>query len=242
MSFEKQLYTVYVFAKLNTRRFFRDRLAIFFGILFPLIFLSIFGAISGGSRDISFRVALINESDSAFARQFSDELSKSSTFKVDKTLHSVDAAREKMARSQLDATIVLPKDFGAVKPGQTMPSGQAEVRYTQNNASAGQTLTSALQAQFKGVNAKLVNAPEPYTAVGKESNERSLTRFDYTFAGLLGFAIIGMGIFGPINVFPELKKQGILRRLHTTPIRVWQYFVSTMIAQSIIGQDRIALG
>jgi ABC-2 type transport system permease protein len=44
-----------------------------------------------------------------------------------------------------------------------------------------------------------------------------------------------MGIFGPINVFPELKKQGILRRLHTTPLRVWQYFTSTMIAQAIIG-------
>ena len=44
-----------------------------------------------------------------------------------------------------------------------------------------------------------------------------------------------MGIFGPINVFPELKKQGILRRLHTTPIRVWQYFLSTALSQAIIG-------
>jgi ABC-2 type transport system permease protein len=52
---------------------------------------------------------------------------------------------------------------------------------------------------------------------------------------LLGFSIIGMGIFGPVNVFPELKKQGILRRLHTTPLRVWQYFMSTAISQAIVG-------
>jgi ABC-2 type transport system permease protein len=32
-----------------------------------------------------------------------------------------------------------------------------------------------------------------------------------------------------------LKKQGILRRLHTTPLRVWQYFLSTMLSQAILG-------
>jgi ABC-2 type transport system permease protein len=38
-----------------------------------------------------------------------------------------------------------------------------------------------------------------------------------------------------MNVFPELKKMGILRRLHTTPLRVWQYFLSTMMGQAVTG-------
>jgi ABC-2 type transport system permease protein len=58
---------------------------------------------------------------------------------------------------------------------------------------------------------------------------------------LLGFSIIGLGIFGPVNVFPELKKQGILRRLHTTPLRVWQYFTANMISQAVVGLMSIAL-
>lgn len=68
-----------------------------------------------------------------------------------------------------------------------------------------------------------------------------MSSFDYAFAGLLGFAIIGMGIFGPVNVFPELKKMGILRRLSTTTIRVWQYFLSTMIGQAAIGLISLAV-
>src|SRR5207244_7338851 len=56
-----------------------------------------------------------------------------------------------------------------------------------------------------------------------------------TFTGLLGFAVLGSGIFGPINIFPELKKMGILRRLHTTPLRVWQYFLSVMLGNAVIG-------
>lgn len=239
---KRALYTVYVFAKLNTRRFFRDRLAIFFGILFPLIFLFVFGGISGGKNHVvSFNVALINQSDSAFSRQFASELKSSKVFKVDKAITTQSAAEDKMAKSQLDAMIILPKSFGVVQPGQSYPSGQAQVIYTQNNASAGQTLTSLLQQQFKGINTRFIKAPEPFTASGDQINKKSLTQFDYTFAGLLGFSIIGLGIFGPVNVFPELKKQGILRRLHTTPLKVWQYFTATMISQAIIGLISLAV-
>jgi len=234
---------VQVFSRLNTRRFFRDRLALFFGILFPLIFLFVFGGISGGSKNnnVSFRVAVINESHSAFAQQFSHQLSTSKTFKINKDATTLATAKDKMAKSQVDATIVLPADFGTVKPGQNYPSGEAKVLYSQNSVSAGQTLTTVLEGEFKRVNAKFVSTQQPFTAVGQQLNEKSLTSFDYTFAGLLGFSIVGLGIFGPVNVFPELKKQGILRRLHTTPLKVWQYFTSTMISQAIIGLISLAI-
>jgi ABC-2 type transport system permease protein len=107
--------------------------------------------------------------------------------------------------------------------------------YTQNNAQSGQALGSVLEAQFKQINAQFVNVNMPFTVKTEQLSEKSLTAFDYTFAGLLGFSLIGMGIFGPVNVFPELKKMGILRRLSTTPLRVWQYFLSTMIGQATIG-------
>ena len=140
-----------------------------------------------------------------------------------------------MSRSELDAAIVLPKEFGNMKAGSNHPSGQAEVLYTQNNQQSAQALSSVLENIFKGVNAKFVATDMPFSVTTTQLNERSLTAFDYTFAGLLGFSIIGRGIFGPVNVFPELKKMGILRRLSTTPLKVWQYFLSTMIGQAIIG-------
>jgi ABC-2 type transport system permease protein len=115
------------------------------------------------------------------------------------------------------------------------------VLYTQNNQSAGTTLISLLQGQFQQLNGKYVNVQPPFSVAGKQLNDKSLTAFDYTFAGLLGFTILGLGIFGPVNVFPELKKQGILRRLHTTPLKVWQYFVATMLSQAIIGLVSLAV-
>src|SRR5581483_10793447 len=127
---QKKWYTVWVFFAINIRRLFRDRLALFFTFLFPLIFLFVFGSLNSGNKSVSFSVAIINESHSSFSQQFVNQLKQQKTFKVDKTITTFSGADEKMRRGELDATIELPKDFGEVQPGHTYPSGQAIVHYT----------------------------------------------------------------------------------------------------------------
>ncbi len=238
---KQQLRTVLVFTKLSTRRFFRDRLAQFFSIIFPLIFLAVFGSFSSGNNDVTFKVALLNQSNAPFASSFARQLEKGKVFKPDKSIKTLAQAKDKMSKSQIDGIIILPGDFGAVKPGQAYPSGKAELLYNHTSSGTGQTLTSVLDGIFKQVNNKFVKTAEPFTVNGRELNQKSLTAFDYTFSGLLGFSIIGLGVFGPANVFPELKKQGILRRLHTTPLKTWQYFMATMFSQAATGIISIAI-
>lgn len=237
----KSLYTILTFYKINTKRFFRDKLSIFFGIGFPLIFLFVFGGLSSGDSDVSFNVALINNSDSSFSKEFVKSTNDNKVLEVNKDIISIEEAKEKMSRSEIDATIVLPETFGDVKKGDKNPSGQAQIVYTQNNQSSAQALGAVLDGQFKGINSQFVSSEVPFSVTSKQLNEKSLSSFDYAFAGLLGFAIIGMGIFGPINVFPELKKMGILRRLSTTPLKVWQYFLSIMMGQATTGLVALAI-
>lgn len=232
---KQQLRTVLTFTKLSTRRFFRDRLALFFGVLFPLIFLFIFGSISKGGGDPSFNVALLNESNTPFAAKFEKQIENSKTFKVDKETTTLALAKDKMSKSQIDGIIVLPEGFGQVDQAKQYPTGKIKLLYSQSSSGTGQTVTSVLNGSLSAINDQLVGSKPPLAVQGQVVNDNQLSAFDYTFAGLLGFSIIGMGIFGPVNVFPELKKQGILRRLHTTPLRVWQYFLATMFSQAITG-------
>src|SRR5690606_34288883 len=51
--------------------------------------------------------------------------------------------------------------------------------------------------------------------------------------GLIGFAILGMGLFGPTNVFPRMKQRGVLRRYRTTPLKVWQFVVGNILSNSV---------
>jgi ABC-2 type transport system permease protein len=232
---KKQLLTVAIFTKLSTKRFFRDRTAQFFSILFPLIFLFVFGSLSKGGNNVSFNVALINQSNTPFSRSLVKQLENSKLYKVNKTINTLSLAENKMDKSQIDGIIVLPPNFGKIESGAKYPTGQVKVIYNETTSGTGETLTTVLQANIKSLNSQFIKVQQPLSVKGSELNQKGLTAFDYTFSGLLGFSIIGLGIFGPVNVFPELKKQGILRRLHTTPLRTWQYFLATMFGQAITG-------
>jgi ABC-2 type transport system permease protein len=236
----KSLFTVITFAKISVKRYFRDKTALFFTVLFPLIFLFVFGSFSKGGNGISFHVGLINQSKTQFAQQFVQQVKDNKMFKVDETVTDVSQAEDKMSRSEIDATLILPPDFGEVKNGQ-YPSGQAVVYYNPVNEQAARTISTVLQGEFESINTKLIKVTPPFTVTSKSTNTKGLTPLDYTVSGLIGFSIIGLGIFGPVNYFPQMKKQGVLRRLHITPLRTWQFFTASVLSNALIGLFSIAI-
>jgi ABC-2 type transport system permease protein len=237
----KLLLPVAVFARIDIKRLFRDKVAIFFVFVFPLIFLLIFGSIFNG-ENVSFRVALMNESSTPFAKQFAKQFTQNDVFKVDAEVTSMALAKEKMNRGQLDATIILPKDFGAVSPGVPYPSGTAKIVYDKSSETAGTTLAAVIKDTLDTINNKLVPTNvAPFKVVAVSTATKGLTQFDYTFSGILGFTLLSLGVFGPANVFPRLKQRGVLRRYRTTTLKVWQYFTGNVISNMFVGLLAVAL-
>ncbi len=104
----RALMPVRTFVPMDIKRLFRDKVAIFFVFVFPLIFLLIFGSIFSGDINVSFRVALFNESDTEFANNLESQMIESDFFNVDSEITNNDQANEKMGRGLLDATLTLP--------------------------------------------------------------------------------------------------------------------------------------
>lgn len=230
----RALLPVMVFAKIDARRLFRDKMAIFFTFLFPLIFLFIFGGIFSQTGSISFDVAIINQSSSEFAKSFIEDAKDDTFFKIRNDITTKQQAEEAMNRSQIDAAIVLPETFGAIEKGQRHPSGQATILYAKNNEQTAQTLVPIMQGVFDGINEGLVGKQaQPFTIKAESTGKEGLSSFDYLFAGLIGFAVLGMGLFGPTNVFPRMKQRGVLRRYHTTSLKVWQFVVGNILSNSV---------
>lgn len=237
----KTLLFLTTYVRIDVKRLFRDKVAIFFVFVFPLIFLLVFGTIFGGDNEVSFKVAMLNESKSDFARQFVESSKDDKILKVDQKITTLDQARQKMDRGQLDAAIMLPPEFGTVTNGK-YPTGEAKILYNQNNESSASTLNSVLESVFKEINSGFVkNEAPPFTVRTESTAKAGLSRFDYTFSGLLGFTLLSLGVFGPATVFPRLKQRGVLRRYQTTPLKVWQYFIGNVISNATIGLLAVAV-
>ncbi|TAK89565.1 ABC transporter permease [Patescibacteria group bacterium] len=228
------LFTISQLTKLLVRRYFRSRIAIFFSVFFPLLLLFVFGFLYSNNKDVSFKVALFNNSNTEFAKQFATNLDQVKALSIQKDLTDMDAAKEKMNRSEIDAIIELPPEFGQIN-SQNFPSGQVKVLYSQNSQQAGQTIGSVLQGILDGVNVQLTKIQPPLTVKAESTADQGLTAFDYAFPGLIGFSLLGLGIFGPLNMLPAEKKTGALTRLRVTPLRPSQFIISYMFSSLATG-------
>ncbi len=224
---------IYVYALTQIKRFFRDPVALFFTILFPLIFLFVFGFIFRGTDDISFKIAVINKSDSAFSEQFVKNIKDNKSFEIDDTT-SLDEARELMGKSELDSILELPDTFGQV--GQNnLPTGDLNVYYNESSPETGQTVASVMDSVLTSINQEITGQQPLFTVNQKATTSTGLSQFDFIFSGLLGFSIMSLAIFGLANQFPAEKKTGSLRRLRATPFTSTQLVIGTMLYYGFIG-------
>ena len=230
------------------KRFMRDGTSLFFTFLFPLIFLLVFGAIFN-NQTTSFDVAIINHSQSEFAKQFVEQAkaNKDTTLKV-KDVKDMQEAREKLKHSELSGIIELPADFGNVTPaqagapgqgsaaGQTQarPSGTLRVLYAKGSEQSGNTLTAIMGQIIDGINRGMGQPEPPLKVAGHAVGDEQLKTFDYTFTGLLAFSLLSMGIFGLANQMPTEKQKGSYRRLRASPFTAGQLILAMGIHYTIV--------
>jgi ABC-2 type transport system permease protein len=239
MSPKRYLYTTWRLSVLFTKRYFRSRTALFFSILFPLILLFIFGGIFGSSSGASFNVAIIDQAHTPFSEKFVSQLKSLKLLKT-KDVSSLADATTRSGRGEIDSIIVLPSGFGTLNQ-QGYPSGEAQVLYDQSSAQAGQAVQSIIDGTFTAITAQVTGIKPPLTVSTKSTAHAGLTGFDYEFTGLLGFSLLGVGIFGPINTLPALKKTGALQRFRTTPLRPLQFIVAYMVSALAAGAVSIVI-
>lgn len=227
------MYATLLFAWTQIKRFFRDPVSLFFTLLFPLLFLFVFGSIFRGNDDINFTVAIFNYSETRFAEEFVASASDDDMFTV-QDVETIDQAKEQMGRGELDSILELPATFGEPN-NQGLPSGQLLVYYNEGSPETGQTLGSVMQSVLNGINQDITQSTPPFTVQQTPTTTSNLTQFDFTVAGLLGFAMLSMGIFGLANQLPAEKKNGSLRRIRATPFTRTQLIVGTMMYYGLIG-------
>ncbi|HSE60968.1 MAG TPA: ABC transporter permease [Candidatus Saccharimonadales bacterium] len=240
MKIKRYFLTIWQFMTQQLKRFFRDKVALFFTFLFPLIFLFVFGSLNRGSGDISLEIALLNKSDTAFSKQFVEEIKKNKSIKVNEKITEFDDARDRMGKGEIDSVLELPPGFG--KPNEKgIPSGKAIVYYEEASPQAGQTFGAIMSGVLDGINAKLVPQEKPFSVEQKSTKTSTLKPFDYVFSGLIGFTILSLGLFGLANGLPADKKAGYLARLRATPLTAPQLLVGTGLIYLFIGLISIAL-
>ena len=237
-TFASNFTTIWALTKAFTIRYLRDKVALFFTFLFPIIFLVVFGTIFGGNDAPSFKTAVINNSDNQFSTQFIEGLKEVETFEV-VTDVGFDDAKEQMGRGELDGIIELPPQFGQVDNGQ--PTGTVISYYDQGDEQLASTFNAVMQAVLDNTNQQFVQVKPPFTLESRPLQTANLSRLDYLLPGLIGFSVLSLAIFSMSEGFTADKKNGSLRRMRVAPIRPWQVIVATALNRVFVSILTVAV-
>lgn len=187
-----------------TLGFFRDKTAMFFTILFPLMFLIIFGGIF---KDQSApRVDIIEIGSVAL-------------------LDGIPAE----ARGQLDQVMQLRRSTDRDAALDEVRRGDADAAVEQNGSSivlhysaADQVQAGTVQGLFNALvqsgNLAAAGVSPTYRLVPEQVEDESLQAIQYFTPGLLGWAVATGAMFGAALTLVTWRQKKILRRLRLAPV------------------------
>lgn len=184
--------------------FVRDKASVFFALVFPLMFLVLFGGLFGDQTQSKVDliqvgdVALVDEMP-ADARAAFDE-----TFEVEHA-DDLDAALREVRKGDADVAIEMQGDT-------------VVAHYTLTDQVKAAVTQGALRAFVDGTNVALSGQPPRFALETQRVEDESLSTIQFVTPGLLGWAVAMSAAFGAAATLQGWRQSKLLRRLQLAPV------------------------
>lgn len=220
------------------RAYVRDRTAMFFSLVVPLMLLLIFGSLNLGAFG-KVSLAIDDQAENPASQQFVAALQKIDTLLIKR--EPADTALAKLKRTELDMLLVIPKDF-AIAP--TRAGQQVPTLTIYGNASRPQQ-TSVGESIINEVVTRLsyaVNQTAPVVNLKVEDVQGVRLRYvDFLVPGILGVNVMQLAIFSVAFALVVDKKRGVLRRIMATPLKPSTFLASQVITRLIMATVQVLI-
>jgi ABC-2 type transport system permease protein len=186
------------------RGFVRDRMAVFWIIVFPLMFLVLFGGIftdSGQSKTELIEVgpvALVDDLPEPARDQFDD------AFDVERT-DDRESALEQVRDGDVDAAVEQHGD-------------RIELHYSEADMVTAATVQGLFSAFVDSANLAATGQPPRFHLATQQVEDESLDAIQYLTPGLLGWAVAMNATFGAALTLVQWRTTKLLRRLRLAPV------------------------
>ncbi|WP_179413132.1 ABC transporter permease [Mucilaginibacter sp. E4BP6] len=234
-------------AKASFRSILRSPSAVIFTLLFPLIFILVFGFIGGGGITVDVGVAKGSDVNNPIYKA----LQSSSVIHL-VTDESADQMKKDLAKGHLDAVLDITKNtatwpvYAPVQGKQQQPPFTVNVQYTSASQEKGKILNSLISGMLFKMNSAMAGNTPPAMAELKETTVtvRAYKTIDFILPGQLGFSLLSTGVFGTAFVFLSLRQTLVIKRFFATPVKRYSIVVGEAIARitfALIGASFILL-
>jgi ABC-2 type transport system permease protein len=213
----------------NIKSLRRDRAALFWAVMFPIMFVLLFGAIFSGSGGSKISVGFVDQDGGPASAAIKAGFEQSGLFSLQ--VGTLEDEKQAMKDGKVSAVIVIPKGL----PASPTDTPAAIVLYIDPTATqVNQILESVAGKIANNYNLTLAHGQEVLTVSSQTIESEALTAAGYLVPSILAMALMQLGVFACIPLVQQREK-GILKRLGATPLSRWQLVVSHVLERLIVG-------
>jgi ABC-2 type transport system permease protein len=218
--------------RLFGRGYLRNAAGLFFGLIFPVILILIFGAIfsSGFSGTITVYVQNLDTKDITvngvpITTSFVQALNSSGTLSLVMVDNSENFSQYLSAHSASDG-IIIPANFSADYVAGT----PVNVTVYGNPSQSSSTIVSGTVAGVvNGFNLKRFGGSQLIGITETTANSQVTKYIDFLVPGLVGFSILISPMFSLVNVSSEYKRIKLFKQLSLTPLTKMEWLASKVV-------------
>ena len=207
--------------------FVRDRGALFFTILFPLLFLVVFGGLFGQQTTSKVKIIQVGRAavlDGAVAGG-GQELAKA--MELTRTDDRA-GALEKVRKGDADAVV-------------EQRGGELVVHFSAADGVKASTVRGLMNSIVQTANISATGRPPSYRLTVQQVEDESLKAIQFFTPSLLGWALASAGVFGASQTLVTWRTKGILRRLRLSPAPVWTVFGARVAVSLVTALAQLAI-
>jgi ABC-2 type transport system permease protein len=217
-----------------SRGYLRNKFGLFFGLVFPVMLILIFGAIFSENSAGTITLYAQNQDTGPFstpqmdiATQFLDALNNSGTVRV-VMVNASENFSNYLADHSVQDGIVIPVDFST----QYLSGRGVNVTlYGNPTTSTSGIVSGTVGGVITYFNLKYYN-PNASPIIGLTSttiNTEQTMYVDFLIPGLIGFSILVSPMFSLVNISSEYKKTKLFKQLSLTPLTKMEWLASKVM-------------
>lgn len=215
----------------SVRSWTRSRGTVFWSLLFPVMLILLFGAIFSGMGESTYTLYVQDLDNSDLSHSFVDILDNTGVLKII-NVSTNEEITEYIKENNIKNIIIIPQGYqNNITRSYIDPSISVNLTYyfDPTEQQTNQILHSVISGVLQGLN---IQISKGRTVVGINEHSTITENFgfiDFFIPGMIGFTIMQQSIYGSIERNTKFRKDGILRKLLTTPITRSEWILAKML-------------
>ena len=225
----------------NLKMMVRDRQALFWALVFPLIFVVVFGLFDVGGSG-SADIVIIDHADTSLSRGLREALSEIEFLNINDEYASQAEAQEALEDGDLEYLLVIPETLTKLGAG-TEPAEPVTLilYYDQANIQENQLVEGVLRQFLDDVNLELAQVDRLLDVAPQPVQARDVEYFDVLLIGLVGMGVMFNSVMVIAVKISGYRQQRILKRIKVTPLPVRSYFISEVLTHLLLSMVQAAI-